>query len=46
MSWMPPMSFSSLLDLALEHQRFLLDADLGAGLDLGLHVLQASSASP
>src|SRR6185369_4799823 len=27
-------------ELALEHQRFLLDADLGAGLDLRLHVLE------
>ena len=28
-------------ELALEHQRLLLDPDLGAGLDLRLHVLQA-----
>ena len=28
-------------ELALEHQRFLLDPDLGAGLDLRLHFLQA-----
>src|SRR5664279_469111 len=28
-------------ELALEHERFLLDTDLGARLDLRLHVLQA-----
>eukprot|EP00042_Codosiga_hollandica_P002739 m.12180 g.12180 ORF g.12180 m.12180 type:complete len:537 (-) comp17340_c0_seq1:210-1820(-) len=27
-------------DVTLEHQRFLLDRGLGAGVDLGLHVLQ------
>ena len=27
-------------DLALEHQRFLLDRRLRAGIDLGLHVLE------
>ena len=40
MSWMPPIFFFKLGDVALEQQGFLLDRRLGASFDLSLHVLQ------
>jgi hypothetical protein len=41
MSWMPPMSFSSLAISRAEHQLLFLAQAVQAGFLLGLHVLQA-----